>query len=84
MGVRGVKLAAGTGAREDTAGHDDVVSGFDPQFRAELKLLEVPGNLRQDVLEHVLLQVSSTNFVLADGQSVPAYDANRRSPTSRR
>ena len=54
MGVGGVKLAAGTSARDDTAGHDDIIASFYSQFRVEFKLLEVLGNLGEDVLEHLL------------------------------
>ena len=54
MRVGGVKLAAGTSARDDTAGHDDIIASFYPQFRVEFKLLEVLGNLGEDVLEHLL------------------------------
>ena len=54
MGIGGIKLPAGTGPRHDAAGDDHVVARFYPQFRVELKLLEVFGNLSEDVLEHLL------------------------------
>ena len=54
MGVGRVKLAAGTSACDDTAGHDDILASFDPPLGVEFKLLEVLGDLGEDVLEHLL------------------------------
>jgi hypothetical protein len=70
------------------------LGAFDPQGRVlvstQSRLLTsapssgeaaaVPAHMTTLTIGHVLLQVFSTNFVLADTQSIPAYDADPPQP----